>query len=101
MQDNYFQGRPSMQKIMTILTVRAKVYLEIADMSRLCFCSYLDKAVSESCRADSCNTEDLPRTYNAYHLNGQTVTIDGKLDDPAWQEVPWTQSFMGNSKKKT
>lgn len=29
----------------------------------------------------------MPRNYIAYHLNGKTITIDGKLDDDAWKEV--------------
>jgi len=45
--------------------------------------------------SDGCANGGLPRTYIAYHLNGQTVNIDGQLDDPAWQEVPWTETFMG------
>jgi len=45
--------------------------------------------------SDRCTSGGLPRTYTAYHLNGKTVNIDGRLDDPAWQEVPWTETFMG------
>ena len=37
--------------------------------------------------AGSCWDFGLPRTYNVYHLNGKTITIDGKLDDDAWKEV--------------
>lgn len=56
--------------------------------------SYLDKCVADSCPSTSCNEEDLPRTYLAYHLNGKTVDIDGRLDETAWTEVPWTDEFM-------
>jgi len=45
--------------------------------------------------SDRCASGGLPRNYIAYHLNGKTVNIDGRLDDPAWQEVPWTETFMG------
>ena len=41
-----------------------------------------------------CNTYKLPRTYVANHLNGKQIIIDGKLDDDAWQEVPWTENFV-------
>ncbi|XP_060554717.1 uncharacterized protein LOC132715684 [Ruditapes philippinarum] len=57
--------------------------------------SYLDNCVKESCMSpSSCNTEDLPRTFLAYHLNGKTVNIDGKLDDEAWTEIPYSETFM-------
>lgn len=63
----------------------------------ICF-SYLDKCVADSCQSTAtCNSEDLPRTYLAYHLNGKTVNIDGKLDEPAWTEVPWSDNFMGKN----
>lgn len=55
---------------------------------------YLEQCLSASCSQATCNTEDLPRTYLAYHLNGQTINIDGKLDDPAWEAVPWTENFV-------
>jgi hypothetical protein len=34
-----------------------------------------------------------PRGYVCYRANGP-VTIDGKLDDAAWQAVPWTEDFV-------
>ncbi|KAL4238202.1 hypothetical protein ACF0H5_002914 [Mactra antiquata] len=55
---------------------------------------YLQKAAESSCYKATCDTEDLPRTYISYHLDGKSIKIDGKLDDPAWLEVPWTDSFM-------
>jgi len=33
-------------------------------------------------------------------LNGKTINIDGKLDDDAWQEVPWTETFTGNNQSQ-
>jgi hypothetical protein len=36
---------------------------------------------------EECWNLGLPRNYIAYHLNGKTITIDGKLDDDAWKEV--------------
>lgn len=62
---------------------------------------YLNRCVKNTCNQATCHTEDLPRTYNAYHLNGQTINMDGKLDDPAWDEVPWSDSFMGGCSKFT
>ena len=50
----------------------------------------------KSCyKEDTCNTFGLPLTYIAYHLNGKTINMDGRLDDEAWAEVPWTQTFVG------
>lgn len=37
--------------------------------------------------ADQCWDFGLPRHYIAYHLNGKSINIDGKLDDEAWNEV--------------
>ena len=56
---------------------------------------YIEKDLTP-CVTDStvCNSYRLPRTYNAYHLNGQQINIDGRLDDAAWQEVPWTENFV-------
>lgn len=59
---------------------------------------YLNRYIEKertSCVQDSnlCNTYKLPRTYNAYHLNGKEIKIDGKLNDDAWQEVPWSEKF--------
>jgi len=36
----------------------------------------------------------FPKQYIVYHLQGdESITIDGKLDEPAWQDVSWTDSF--------
>ncbi|XP_060577885.1 uncharacterized protein LOC132735000 [Ruditapes philippinarum] len=43
---------------------------------------------------EECWNLGLPRNYIAYHLNGKTITIDGKLDDDAWKEVPWSETFV-------
>ena len=60
-----------------------------------CF-SYLEKCEFQSCYKDgTCNTHGLPLTYIAYHLNGKTINMDGRLDDEAWAEVPWTEKFVG------
>ena len=44
---------------------------------------------------ENCMNYGLPRTYIAYHLGDKTINIDGKLDDEAWAEVPWTEDFVG------
>lgn len=47
-------------------------------------------------RGDQGTCEDslyLPRGYVAYKLQTPLV-IDGKLDDPQWDEVPWTEDFV-------
>ena len=51
----------------------------------------LNACVNDS---SSCNNYRLPRTCNAYHMNGQQINIDGRLDDEAWQEVPWSENFV-------
>jgi hypothetical protein len=55
---------------------------------------YFDRFVQRHSEKYACvKTEEecwnlgLPRNYIAYHLNGKTITIDGKLDDDAWKEV--------------
>ncbi|MFO0888477.1 MAG: carbohydrate-binding family 9-like protein [Isosphaeraceae bacterium] len=35
----------------------------------------------------------LPRGYVAYRAD-RPITLDGKLDEPAWKAVPWTESFV-------
>jgi hypothetical protein len=35
----------------------------------------------------------LPRGYVCYQATGP-ITIDGKIDEQAWQAVPWTESFL-------
>ena len=34
-----------------------------------------------------------PKGYVAYHTNSR-VTVDGKLDDKAWRDAPWTDQFV-------
>jgi hypothetical protein len=53
---------------------------------------------------DNCNSEDsktdqktlslfpAPRGYVCYQLPGP-IKIDGKIDDPAWQNIPWSENF--------
>ena len=44
----------------------------------------------------------VPRGYVCKHATGP-ITVDGKLDDPAWAAVPWTDDFVdieGASKPK-
>jgi hypothetical protein len=43
-----------------------------------------------------------PRQYVCYRTN-QPVTIDGRIDEPAWQQAPWTELFVdieGNLRPK-
>ena len=38
----------------------------------------------------------LPKSYVAYHLqSGEKIHVDGKLDEPAWERVAWTDPFIG------
>ncbi len=35
----------------------------------------------------------VPRGYVCYRAE-KAPTIDGRLDDPAWQQAPWTEDFV-------
>lgn len=38
----------------------------------------------------------FPRSYVVYHLDEQeSIDVDGKLDDKAWNCVSWTEDFIG------
>ena len=37
--------------------------------------------------------EEFPRTYVAYRTTGE-MTMDGRLDEADWQNVPWTEDFV-------
>ncbi|HZT40673.1 MAG TPA: carbohydrate-binding family 9-like protein [Chthonomonadaceae bacterium] len=44
----------------------------------------------------------IPRGYLCYRASGP-ITIDGRLDDPAWHNAPWTEDFVdieGDSKPR-
>lgn len=48
-------------------------------------------------KAENCSVP-LPRHYVAYKLgSGESITVDGRLDDEAWADVPWTEDFSGES----
>lgn len=54
------------------------------------FQRYLERHAEKHACVNSpveCLDFGLPRHYIAYHLNGQSINIDGKLDDQAWLEV--------------
>ena len=37
-----------------------------------------------------------PRQYISYKLDGgETIVVDGLLNDTAWQEIPFSESFNG------
>jgi len=40
------------------------------------------------------NTNPRPLSYVGYRAPKGSIVIDGKLDEPAWQEVPWTSDFV-------
>ena len=63
-------------------------------LSLLLCTSYLLSGEMEACRAASCQV-DLPRVYVVYKLEKGHIDIDGKLDERAWQDVAWTESFVG------
>jgi Carbohydrate family 9 binding domain-like len=39
------------------------------------------------------DTQPTPLSYDC-HRTATPIVIDGKLDDPAWQEAPWTSDFV-------
>lgn len=42
---------------------------------------------------DSCMA-DYPNQYEVFKLKqGETILVDGKLDEDAWNEAPWSESF--------
>ncbi|KAK6999779.1 hypothetical protein BgiMline_009451 [Biomphalaria glabrata] len=47
----------------------------------------------EACRALTCDIP-YPRTYVIYKLRGEAIDLDGKLDEKAWKNVGWTDSFV-------
>ncbi|XP_045163839.2 uncharacterized protein LOC123528165 [Mercenaria mercenaria] len=44
--------------------------------------------------SNACWDNGLPRNYIAYHLNENMIIMDGKLDEKAWTEVPWSETFV-------
>ncbi|XP_067682782.1 uncharacterized protein [Haliotis asinina] len=54
---------------------------------------YLLSHEIEACKAYTCSVP-LPRTYQVYHLLGAKIEVDGRLDEKAWQEVAWSQTFI-------
>lgn len=51
-------------------------------------------------KPEDCGKFGLPRTYSAYHLNGKSLVVDGRLNDSAWAEVSKTVSFLEYSISK-
>ncbi|CAH1789661.1 unnamed protein product [Owenia fusiformis] len=45
------------------------------------------------CDAIACDLP-YPKSYIAYHLRGEKITTDGRLEERAWLEVPWTDAFI-------
>jgi hypothetical protein len=41
--------------------------------------------------------QSAPRVYETHHVNPHSPEIDGKLDDPAWESVPWSENFTQGS----
>jgi hypothetical protein len=51
--------------------------------------------ISVCCCYAASAQNDSVRFYTTVHLQGDAPHIDGKLDDPAWDQVPWsTQDFI-------
>ncbi|KAL4221403.1 hypothetical protein ACF0H5_019661 [Mactra antiquata] len=63
--------------------------------------TYFDRYVERHTRKHMCINDptecwdfDLPRHYIAYHLGDKSINIDGKLDEEAWNEAPWSETFV-------
>ncbi|MBT5872127.1 MAG: carbohydrate binding family 9 domain-containing protein [Candidatus Latescibacteria bacterium] len=41
--------------------------------------------------------QSAPRVYETHHVNPHSPEVDGKLDDPAWESVPWSENFTQGS----
>ncbi len=53
----------------------------------------LATALSAALGFDCTFADSYPKQYVSYKTD-KTLTLDGKLDDPAWQEVAWTDRFV-------
>lgn len=66
------------------------------------FCTITLGAVSLFLTLQTANAEQLPNSYDC-HRAKKPLTIDGKLDDPAWKKAAWTDDFVdiqGDAKPK-
>jgi hypothetical protein len=43
---------------------------------------------------DCSYSSSYPRQYVASHLRGAPIIMDGKLDEAAWLDAPWTEDFI-------
>jgi len=53
----------------------------------------LTLAACITCAASAQMTQPPPLSYDC-HRTATPIVIDGKLDDPAWQQAPWTSDFI-------
>ena len=73
-------------------------YYGTIDYTRQCYCShYVDSCGENGCAEDGPCRTPYPRNYMALHLGEtETITIDGNIDEPAWNAVQWSSPFVGN-----
>ncbi|OQS03855.1 hypothetical protein THRCLA_03857 [Thraustotheca clavata] len=70
--------------------------------SRLCLLGAFLALSHDSEASNSCSFLNYyPKRYPIYHLHEESIEIDGKLDDDAWKDVPWTDSFIDIRGTKT
>jgi hypothetical protein len=43
--------------------------------------------------ASSASAQEPPRGYVCYRVSAP-INVDGRLDDPAWRDAPWTEDFV-------
>ena len=66
------------------------------NMFSTCLCVLLVFTLVEAYTVDPKCALPLPKSYVAYHLqSGEKIHVDGKLDEPAWERVAWTDPFIG------
>jgi hypothetical protein len=92
----YFSGRHNISNTGPSSSVAEALRTECSDLAiktpsgKLYFDRYVERhSEKQACvsRPEDCWDFGLPRNYIAYHLNGKSVNIDGKLDEEAWTEV--------------
>lgn len=99
----FFSGKGSKTVVTSSQSVADALRTSCSDIAiktpsgKLYFDRYVERhGEKQACvtKPEDCWDFGLPRHYNAYHLNGKSIVVDGKLDDDAWKEVPWSEEFV-------
>ncbi|XP_053379141.1 uncharacterized protein LOC128548426 [Mercenaria mercenaria] len=101
----YFSGHgsqstsksPSQESVADAIRSSCHVMTKQTPTGSTYFDRYLERHSGKTAcvnKPEGCWDFGLPRNYIAYHLQGKVINIDGKLDDDAWNEVPWSETFV-------